>query len=234
MKYSILSIVFFWLLCISCKTERELPVYEVNYSNEDEIVLDGMPDDKAWGRSTALKDFIFPWDDSTPPVTIFRALYNSNTLYISYTAVDQNLVIKDSLQNESDIAYEDRVELFLSKDTTMKEYFCFEIDPSGRVLDYKASYYRIFDDKWNVSGIQVASGINSESYQIEAAIPLNSIAEMGIDISKDFYVGLYRADFENLTSGIKENWLSWVNPEVSKPDFHIPETLGIFRFSKKN
>ncbi len=204
----------------------------VNYFSDDEIVIDGVPDDKAWERSTILRDFIYPWDDSTPPVTTFRSLYDSNSLYISYTAADQNLVIKDSLQNEMDIASEDRVELFLSNDTTMKEYFCFEIDPLGRVLDYKASYYRIFDDKWNVSGIRVVSRINSESYQIEAAIPLNSIAGMGIDISKDFYVGLFRADFNKLSSGKEENWLAWINPRTPNPDFHVPKALGIFHFDQ--
>jgi hypothetical protein len=154
-------------------------------------------------------------------------------LYIFYKAEDHNLVIKDSLNNEIDIASEDRVELFLSKDNTMEEYFCVEIDPLGRILDYRASYYRKFDDQWDVDGIQVASKIDSQSYQIEVAIPLKSIAEMGIDISKDFYVGLFRADFENSVSGIKENWLSWVNPKITKPDFHVPEALGRFHFAKK-
>jgi hypothetical protein len=234
MKNSILLIVLLLLINISCNTEKKVPVYEVNYCIESNILLDGISDDNAWGKSITLQDFIFPWDDKTPPVTIFRALYDSTALYFFYKAVDQSLVIKDSLNNEMDIAFEDRVELYLSKDNTMKEYFCFEIDPLGRVLDYKASYYRILDDQWNVDGIQVASRIDSGSYQIEVAIPLNSLAEMGIDISKDFYAGLFRAEFENSISGIKENWLSWINPGISKPDFHVPEALGIFRFKKNH
>jgi len=234
MKNSVLSIALLCLISISCSTERKLPVYEVKYFNEKDIILDGIPGDDVWEKSIALKDFIFPWDEKTPPLTLFRALYDSNNLYIFYKAEDQNLVIKDSLNIEQDIEFEDRVEVYFAKDNTMKEYFCLEIDPSGRLLDYKAAYYRKFDNQWNVKGIRITSRIDSGSYQMEVAIPLTSIAEMGIDISKDFYAGLYRAEFENSASGIKENWLSWIDPKISKPDFHIPETLGIFRFSKKN
>ena len=232
MKYSVLSTVIWSLISISCINERKVPIYDVNNFNKNNIILDGIPGDKAWGGSMLLKDFKLPWSDEIPQVTIFQALYDSNTLYCYYKAMDKNLVIKDSLNNEIDIASEDRVELFLSKDNTLKEYFCFEIDPLGRVLDYKASYYRKFEDQWDVEGIQVADKIDSESYQIEVAIPLKTIAEMGLDISKEFFVGLFRADFENLAPGIKENWISWVDLGTTTPDFHLPEAFGKFHFVK--
>lgn len=233
MKYSVLSIVIWSLISISCITKREVSVYDVNNVNKNNIILNGFPNDKAWGKSIILKNFKLPWGDEIPQVTIFQALYDSINLYCYYKVVDKNLVIKDSLNNEIDIASEDRVELFLSKDNTLKEYFCLEIDPLGRVLDYKASFYRKFDDLWDVEGIKVAGKIDSESYQIKIAIPLKSIAEMGIDISKEFYAGLFRADFENLVSGIKENWISWVDPGNTTPDFHVPGAFGKFHFVKK-
>lgn len=233
MKYHGLAIVLFSLIIISCMGKRKVPVYKVNYVNNHCIKVDGISDDDTWGRAIMLKDFLLPWKDDKPPLTIFRALYDTSNLYILFQAMDHNMVIKDSISNEIDIAKEDRVEIFISKNKTMDEYFCIEIDPLGRVLDYRASYYRKFDDQWCIDGILVGSKIYPESYKVEVSIPLKSIAKMGVDISADFYVGLFRADLENAVSGLKENWLSWVDPKTPKPDFHVPEALGLFHFAKK-
>jgi hypothetical protein len=153
-------------------------------------------------------------------------------LYIYYKAEDENQVIKDSVVYEMDIASEDRIELFFSNNKNMKDYFCLEIDPLGRMLDYKASFYRKFDNKWDIDGIRIASKINLNNYQIEAAIPLQSLLKIDIDISKDLFVGLFRADFNKTASGNEENWLSWVNPQTQHPDFHVPKALGIFHFNR--
>lgn len=221
------------LISISCTAENEIPVYEVNYIDEHYNSLDGLLDDDAWGESKVLDKFFLPWEDNTPPLTIFQALYDSVNLYINFTTVDKNMVIKDSIIQEIDIASEDRVEVFLSSDITMKEYYCIEIDPVGRILDYKASFYRKFDDTWNLDGIQSTSKISSEGYQVKLTIPLYFLREKGINTDKDFYAGLFRADFEMSDSGLKEHWLSWIELKNPEPDFHVPEALGIFRFSVK-
>lgn len=233
MKYPCLTVVFFSLVIISCTRKREVPLYEVNFINNQCIKVDGTSDDHAWGRAIILKDFLLPWENDKPQLTIFRALYDTSNLYIFFQAMDHNMVIKDSIRNEIDISKEDRVELFISKNKTMDEYFCIEIDPLGRVLDYRASYYRKFDDKWNIDGILVGSKIYPESYQVEFSIPLKSLIKMGVNISEDFYVGLFRADLENSVSGLKENWLSWVDPKTPEPDFHVPQALGLFHFNYK-
>ncbi len=216
--------------------KRKVHVYEVNYVNNHSINVDGVSDEDTWEKAGKLKGFLMPWDKGkTPPVTMFQALYDSSTLYILFQAAeDQNLVISDSIINEIDIAKEDRVEIYFSKNKTMEEYFCVEVDPLGRVLDYSAAYHRKFDDQWDIDGMLVGSKLYPKSYQVEVAIPLKSLAKMGIDISADFYVGLYRADLENSVSGLKENWLSWVDPKISEPDFHVPETLGLFHFAEKD
>jgi len=232
MNKSVRSIIALYLISASCMNTSNLPVYEVKYLNEVYLIDDSIPGDDIWDKSITIRDFTLPWDDKVPPVTEFRALYDSNCFHFLYLAEDINLVIKDTFRSEIDVTSEDRVELFISKNKSMDEYFCLEIDPLGRILDYKASYYREFDEKWNVEGIKIISNFIPTSYTIEVSIPLESIESMGIDISKDFYMGLFRADYEKTDSGLKENWLSWVKPKIEKPDFHVPEALGIFRFMK--
>ncbi len=233
MKSLIFAIAFSFLLFSSCTEKNKASVYKVNYVDHAYINVDGISDEDIWRKAVKLWDFRLPWERNTTPGTMFQALYDTCTLYMNFQAKDQNLIYIDSISNEIDIASEDRVELFLSKNNTMEDYFCIEIDPLGRVLDYRASYYRKFDDIWNVDGILTGSKISSGSYQVEVAIPLNSLEKMGINISKDFYVGLFRADLENSISGLKESWISWIDPGSHNPDFHIPKALGLFHFNQK-
>ena len=58
---------------------------------------------------------------------------------------------------ESDVEAEDRVEIFFSASKDMGQYYCMEIDPSGHVMDYSASYYRKFDYEWNFKSLEICS-----------------------------------------------------------------------------
>ena len=222
--------LFFPLIFIFCSRIEEFPVYTVKNINSASVIIDGISKDRAWEKAKILDDFLLPWDDKIPQQTKFRALYDRNNLYILFQAEDLNLIIKDTITKELDITEEDRLELYFSKDITMEDYYCLEIDPLGRILDYQASFYRNFNNHWNINRIQIAGNIFKEAYQLEIAIPVNCINEMGIDISEDFYIGLFRADLEDSSSVIKENWISWRDPQSPEPDYHIPEALGLIRF----
>lgn len=44
-------------------------------------------------------------------------------------------------------------------------------------------------------------------------------------------VGVYRAKYnENDTAHNHPIWITWIDPKTPQPDFHIPESFGIFRF----
>jgi hypothetical protein len=217
---------------ISCNREGAVKVYEVKCVQSGSISIDGTINDNAWKKATTLDDFLLPWEDGSPAATSFRAMYDTAMMYFCFDARDKDLVVMDSLLMETDIAKGDRVELFLSPDTTMQHYFCIEIDPRGRLLDYAASYYRNFDDKWNVQGIIARSQVSDESYQVEVAIPLTNFRKMGIDLSKDVYIGVFRAQLEKNGAEVKEHWLTWIDPSTAEPDFHVPGALGVFRFQK--
>ena len=138
---------------------------------------------------------------------------------------DNEIVLVFDFLSERDVEQEDRVELFFSKDPDMQDYYCFEIDALGRVLSYRAHYYRIFDFSWNPpSGFNVLSKIHSDGYSVEGRIPLNFLKDF---IHKNYiYFGAYRADFSKKDDFLIENWQTWKAPETVHPDFHVPISLG--------
>ncbi len=233
MKHLFPIVTILLILSFSCKDQNNHHGYSVNFIRDNNISIDGSDDEKCWSEAPLLADFCSPWESTTPLPTRFRSFYDKDNWYLFYKADEKTLLMKDLFTEEMDVAYGDRVEMFFSKDPSMKEYYCLEIDPAGHILDYKASYYRKFDNNWNIEGIKIAGKTDAGSFQIEVAIPLRTISGLGIDISHDVFAGLYRADFVKTGTDIKESWISWVDPKTPKPDFHVPASLGIFHFAGK-
>jgi hypothetical protein len=230
-------------------------VYQVRWLPGAEIVLDGKADEAAWQKAPVDKRFTFPWKQTPAPETEFRALCDGTYLYFMFQVRDKDVVALDRLRDEEDEVFEDRVEVYLSRDDELKEYYCFEVDSRGRAFDYSGSFYRRLNTKWHFDGLETKGAPNSTGYEIEGRIPLKSLTALGFPALRPgvkIRCGLYRAEFSHDRSGRKveqkesvhnlgrkvdgpppiEEWISWVDPKVQEPDFHIPATLGWLEFVK--
>lgn len=138
---------------------------------------------------------------------------------------DKEIVSVSSFSGERDVESEDRVELFFSKDPDMRDYYCFEMDAMGRVLSYKAHYYRDFDFSWRPpTGFTVISQMYPDGYSVEGCIPLAFLKDF---IHENYlYFGAYRADFSKKNDSLIESWQTWKAPRTVHPDFHVPSSLG--------
>lgn len=174
---------------------------------------------------TSFNGLYAPWDgieDST--VVSFHA--DLDTLYFTFEVKDSTIVLKEPYCNEDDVNYEDRVELFISPSDSLGTYFCAEVDPWGRIMDYSCQYYRNFDFGWTWVGLSTEGRITGNGYIVEGRIPLEMLCSLGMDLKKPFWMGIFRADFHQ---GRTENWLARFYPEVDRPDFHKPGYLAKFR-----
>ena len=187
MIYSKFHFVFFCSV-ISCKKLNKNTVYEVRFANN--INIDNLMSEKNWKDANVLSDFCLPWDKKFAQETQFKATFDESYLYFLFYSKDSNLVVLENISEEQDIAKEDRIEIYLSASESLDEYFCFEVDPYGRVLDYKAKFYRKFDRKWNINQLIVESKITDDGFNTAMAIPLKALKEMNIDISKNFFTNL--------------------------------------------
>ena len=173
-----------------------------------------------------LKSFRFfrgladPWDGLSDDTCIAVCSDGSN-LRFNFEVRDSTLTIND-LDGERAIDPEDRVEIFMSCDPAMSTYYGFEIDPQGRVMDYKNSYYRNFDYGWT-GEVSVGSRMLPEAYRVQAAFGLDYLRALGVlHDGGTILLGLFRADALR-PDDIR--WYSLIDPETPEPDFHVPASL---------
>ncbi|MEN6406957.1 MAG: GDYXXLXY domain-containing protein [Thermoguttaceae bacterium] len=202
---------------------------------EKNIRLDGRLDEPEWRQANVERHFVFPWKSDAAPRTEFLAFANDDFLYFAFRVEDPDVVALDRLRDKSDVASEDHVELIFCRDHQMKDYYCLEIDPRGRVNDFRGSYYRQFDPTWRCQGFEAVGTSTSKGYQIEGRIPRATLQQMA-GSGDSVLFGLYRAEFSHDRTArpadpksppsVQKDWISWINPKTAEPDFHVPSSLG--------
>jgi len=207
--------------------------YDVYYLPQAEINIDGSLDEPDWKKAHCERDFSFPWEAKAAFATEFRSFFDDEFFYFSFRVHDEDVVVEKKFDSESVMDKEDRVEIFFACDDNLKEYFCFEVDPLGRVHDYSASYYRKFDSSWNCPGISTAGSITKQGYIVEGSIPLKTLEALGLPMLASGHMlkaGLFRAEFNRgQDSKPEEHWISWIEPDTEQPDFHVPSAFGCFQ-----
>jgi|SRR5690625_140303 len=223
------------VLTLSCSNNNQ-KILVLPYTAHADIVIDGQLQD--WETHTSLfqvRDFISPWDTTSFGSTKFNAIRDSTWLYFYFDIIDSQVVSAPFIK-ETDVALGDRVEIFFAGDTTLNDYYCIEIGPYGDVLDYQASYYRQFDDTWNLSNLEVAGHLTEKGYIVEGRIPISFLSHISKnETSKELklWMGLYRAEFSEKDIGEKTvQWISWINPDTSTPDFHVPSSFQLIKIEK--
>ena len=199
------------------------------------ISIDGRGGDPGWQSANVLTGFCFPWTKRTPPLTEFRALWNEQHLYFRFDVTDADVVLGEGANAMDKVIGSDRVELFFSTGPKLNPYYGIEIDPRGEVLDYEAIFYRQMNCDWSCDGLVAATSLSEVGYIVEAIIPIASFRKLGClhrdDTSDYLLAGLFRAEFSHasLSGPVIEDWISWIDPQVASPDFHVPSSFGMIR-----
>ena len=148
-----------------------------------------------------------------------------------FDVIDADIVAAPESGRERDVDPQDRVELFLWSGRTNDNYFCIEIGASGAVHDYRARFYRRFDDAWSPAGWRYAVTQTSGGYQVEGELSHAAMERMGFRLAagERLRAGLFRADFRAGTP--EPDWLCWVDARGPQPDFHVAESFGEIIFA---
>ena len=183
-----------------------------------------------------LDDFCFPWLNLPVPETRFRAWHWDGFFRFEFLVGDGDLVLAEGpgMSDDDRVLGSDRVELFFSPTPDLSlPYHGFEMDPRGLVFDYEAAFHRQFDPAWSLSSLETEGKITETGYFLEGSIPMADLREHGWLREREMITGVYRAEFSRDSGGgVAENWISWIDPQTSEPDFHIPETFGRFVFTE--
>ncbi len=197
--------------------------------------IDGITEDILWGKAQLMEDLELHWEENAAQLTKYRAMYDDTHFYFLFEVQDADIVIWDTIENEIDVIWEDRVEMFFTPDRKFSTYYCLEIDPYGRHLSNSGSLGKKIDTSWECEGCKFVGKKHSSGYTMEGAIPIITLKKMGVYDGKSIMnAGVYRADFSH-TGKPREpemHWISWIKSDSPKPNFHIPSSLGCFEFEK--
>lgn len=228
-----------WSVGAAADPSAQIPLktYEVPSVAPGVITIDGSLGGSEWPADAWERGFAFPWLVRKTPRTEMCCVCDGKSLLFAFQCDEADLVLRGALpKNERAVAEGDRVEMFFAKDPDLREYYCLEMSPAATVLDYRASFYRKFEDSWDCPGLTLVTGTRRGGYVVEGSIPLATVQEMcGADLlqGEPIRVGAFRAEYSHVAGAEPEAaWISWVDPKVEKADFHIPAALGAFRLKK--
>lgn len=208
-----------------------LKTYTVNPLGNQTLTLTGKGDDTLWSKANVLTDFSSPWENTKIDKIEFRALWNTRFLYFNFKVFDTNIHIANKVDKYDSINHSDRVELFFRSDENLHPYYCLEIDPTPRLMDFKAEYCRNFDFKWNwpSTDIAIKSFVFNDCFVVEGAISLTSLKALKLLKGNKIETGVFRAKYHKQPDGsYQPTWMPWVNPNTETPDFHTPSAFGVF------
>jgi len=205
-------------------------VKKINFQN---IEPSKIFEDSIWTSANVLEDFSQPWSNADSPKTKFLTLHNDQFLFLRFDVEDNNVLIHKESEDKMNVAQSDRVEIFYRENKKMDSYFCLEVDPNGRVLDYAASFYRKFNNNWvwPKDHILTTGKKYLNGYKVYITLSIQSLRDLRIMRKNKIQVGIYRGDCKSLPSRKQKeaeiNWISWVTPKTERSDFHVSSSFGI-------
>ena len=212
--------------------KRGSNVYKVNLIGEGQLQITGKVTSNIWKQSEVLTHFCSPWDDEEHSKIEFRALWDNENLYFSFTVFDTNIHIDTKDNGIDSIGNSDRVELFFRPNNSLNPYYCLEIDTAARIMDFIAYPDKNFDFNWNwpKKDILVKSSINDVSFTVEGVISIDSLTQFNLIKENKIETGLFRAKYNSEDNvNFEPTWISWINPNTANPNFHIDSSFGVLQ-----
>lgn len=211
-----------------------IKLYEVKKVALNDIEISGLGKSNAWQMANPLTDFSYPWNDGTPPLTTFKALWDAKHLFFNFTVEDECIITNNSEADQnSQIIESDRVELFFKSDEKLiQPYYCLEMDSASRILSSKTRYYRQHEYSFKWPGdnpVFVKTSLTNNGYIVEGAIKIEALKSLNLLNSNILQTGIYRGNFIKVGSKFEPRWISWINPNSEKPDFHFPSSFGLMK-----
>ena len=199
-----------------------------------EAEIDGRGLEEVWKQIPPLTAFHYYWDSEEPPKTELRLFHNGVYLFFLYTVEDSDIVCSRVINEEMDIAKEDRIEFGMRPEDSTVPYYFFEIDPQGRVLDYETRAYRHFDPSWDSNSLEVLGRPTEAGYEVEGKFALRELRDLDVLTSDGkMRLGCFRGEYvSDRPDDENYKWISWVHPQTAVPDFHVRSAFGVVRLEE--
>lgn len=199
------------------------------------LIIPRRSEQSDWTKLPLLCELHYPWDEDTSlPKTHFKAYHTGEDLHFQFSAFTDKVLIYRKVNDKLEVRFSERVELFFREDASMKSYYCLEMDPALRVLDYHAQHYRQFTRDWQwPDNLNLVSRSLADAYLLSGKISLKTLSDLNLLKGNTLEAGIYRGHVLSLKGEEADiRWSSWLKPETDKPDFHIPSSFGKWLLEK--
>lgn len=205
-----------------------MKTYLVRRITQKTLNINGKGDHSVWNKATIINDFSSPWTSTKPSKTEFKALWDENYLYFCFKIEDTSIHIDKTDNSFKSINVSDRVELFFRNNASLNPYYCLEIDPCSRIMDFKALPEKEFDFNWcwPKKDLVVKSNISDKGYVVEGKISINSLKKLNLIINHKIETGIFRAKYYLQNNGYEPEWITWIDPKTETPNFHTASSFG--------
>lgn len=207
-------------------------LYNVNLIKGDKMIINGKGNRAIWEEAQVLSDFCSPWHSEIIKKITFKALWDKTSLFFCFKVEDSEVHIDTTDNTITSINNSDRVELFFRSNKSLNPYYCLEIDPASRIMDFKARPNKQFDFDWNwpAKDIEVKSSITENHFIVEGKISIDSLVKFDLLKDEKLETGIYRAKYnQQKDESFVPTWITWVNPNTETPNFHIPSSFGVLK-----
>ncbi len=241
--WEVVCITFFIVMNAFAQDRNVLPEFTVYKINSNKI-QNSEPLESVWAEIPPFTDFFFPWEEDAAPATSLKMCHDGQKIFFRWEVADEDVIVAGNPAEEMDVCGSDRVEIFLDSSDNMSRYYGLEMDPSGRILDYEASFYRQFDYPYSMPGVETRTRQTPDGYEVTGTLDLQTLKQLGLihTFSSGAYLraGFFRAEFsssekstENDTENkVLEKWISWKATGTPEADFHVPSALGWVRLEQ--
>ncbi len=202
----------------------------------NEIDLSDLNDPR-WDQATSQNISTYWNGKNASPGRSFsaRLIWSDTALYVRFEAAQSEpLVVSEQLDvTKKVIGLWDRdvCEIFIAPDASQRNrYFEFEIAPTGEWIDLAielTSQKRKTDVDYK-SGMTSAAKIEKDKVVMAIKIPWEAFGVARPKIGDVWLGNLFRCVGKGKTRG----YLTWQPTKTAKPNFHVPEKFGEFRFMK--
>ena len=170
-----------WAICYAtCKAQTSKPDTIYAEYVQEEIQLDGKPDEAVWKRAVHIKNFTQRELNIGEPATErteVAILYTAKTLYIGFWGYDRNpqKIIAREMKRDFDWGGEDNFEVIIDTYNDDRNGFLFAINPNAaradaQVLNNGESFNKFWNGVWDAK-----TTITDEGWFAEIAIPFSTL-----------------------------------------------------------
>ncbi len=193
-----------------------------------EIQVDGKLDEACYRECAPLTAFVVAGEPAriAPEETRAWLFWSEDRLVCAFECGDATPAWAPPNANERDVDGQDRCELFLWAGDAKGPYYCIEAAPGGAVHDYRAHFYRKFDDAWSAERENCRASWTPTGYVVEMAVSKKALDAMGLRLETGarFRAGLFRADYDKYCG--EPTWITWIDRPHAPADFHVAESFG--------